>query len=77
MPRRNRHIRWDKGGPSARRHQKGKGGKRRREWHHSYGTHHRHFAQQPPLPDLGSGADPTAGTGIPIRGSGTNRGPAL
>ena len=48
------------------RPQKGKRGKRRKNWHRGRGEARRWEAVQ--LPDVGSGADPTTGVPIPQRG---------
>lgn len=67
MGRRNGRVHFDdRGGWNATRAQKGKGGKRRRDWHHGKGSEaHRHDPIM--WPDLGTGADPTSGAPQPIR----------
>lgn len=71
MPRRNGHLRFDKPG-SRQGRQKGKGGKRSRDFHRSTAKGLQVLAM-PELPDVGSGADPTAGTPTRVlRGGGRN-----
>jgi hypothetical protein len=76
MPRRNYLLRFDKAGPGPR--QKGKGRKRMRDYHHSTAAMAKHLLL-PPLPDVGSGADPTAAAPVKVlsRGAVRNRGEAL
>lgn len=60
MPRRNHHIRFDKGAAGragTRMGQKGKGKKRRPDWHSSSGSNENVAAT---LPDLATGVDVTA-----------------
>ena len=60
MSRRNHHIRFDHGAAGragSRLGQKGKGKKRRPDWHNSTGSNTNVAAE---LPDVGTGVDPTA-----------------
>jgi hypothetical protein len=76
MPRRNGRPRFDKGGYSAAGAQKGKGGKRRRDWHHARNS--AAYNHDPiTWPDLGTGADPTSGAPIPLRARKRNKGSAV
>lgn len=73
MARRNRHIRWDRDGTAGL--QKGKGRKRRPDWHHTVGSHD--FDPLVDTPDAGTGAPPD-GAPVPLRQKGrSNRGEAL
>ncbi len=66
MPRRNGRVHHGKGGYAAAGAQKGKGGKRRRDWHHARNSDA--YNHNPIVwPDLGTGADPTSGAPIPLR----------
>lgn len=57
----------------ARRPQHGKGHKRKRSWHRGRGEARDWAATA--LPDVGTGADPTTATPVPLRRTGkTNRG---
>lgn len=78
MPRRNRRLRWEyryRQTVMANR-QKGKGGKRRSYWHRGQGSDAWHHDPHT-LPDLGTSADPTTASPVPLRRGWSNRGPAL
>jgi hypothetical protein len=68
MPRRNGHIRFDRHGQDATR--KGKGKKRRRDWHHAAGSDAANFDPLT-IRDMGTGADPTLAAPQPLRGKST------
>jgi hypothetical protein len=68
MGRKNGHIRFDRHGTNGT--QRGKGGKRRRDWHHTSQSDVMRDYKPESLPDLGTGADPTAGTPTPLRRGG-------
>ncbi len=58
-----------RGGTSGSKAQKGKGGKRRRNWHNTYGSASGTF-DITQIRDMGTGADPTTAAPQPIRQGG-------
>lgn len=57
------------------RRQKGKGNKRPRAWHHGRAAGRDGGRALAALPDLATGADPTAGAPVPLRTKGNRSGP--